>query len=538
MSETAHALPAGEEVQGPRQTGRPESRESVSSIGRGRVLRVLYAEDEPADAELCLGQLEAAGYQVRADVVSNREEFAACLRSGGYDIVLADYKMPGWSGGEALETLQREGSEIPLLVVTGAVGDEAAAAMIKKGAADYILKDRPARLASAVERALEEKAIQRERQRAEDSLRASEIRYRRLFETAQDGILLLTGAGVITDANPFLLERLGFSRSEIVGQRLCEVGLAAEHEECQKIFHQLQQGEDTFCDSLPVLTHSGRRLEVEFASKAYQAGDEKVIQCHLRDISERKRLEEALKLTLRMREDFINFAMHQLRTPLAGIKWLLELAARRQDLPAEPLEFVHDAHAAAQGLISMVNDLLSIRRLENGKLNLELQPGSLGELTRSVLEEVSHQIAERGHHLSVTGAEEVPAIRTDLQLLRQVISNLVSNAVKYTDPGGRIQIEMKSRDGLVCWSIRDNGVGIPQEVQQRIFEKFFRADNIQRLDTEGSGLGLCLARLIVERLGGTLSFESQEGQGSIFTVTVPQVGGETGKATPCSPGAE
>jgi|GEM_PF-1990775 len=539
MSETASVLKGSAHPNVPRQPELPGQRQGADSIGRGRVLRVLYVEDDPRDAELCLGQLKAAGYEVRAGVVSSREKFAAALRSGGYDIVLADCKMPGWSGAEALKILQREQAETPFVVVTGAVGDEVAAELIKQGAADYILKDRPARLPSAIERALQEKAVRDERRRAEDTLKASETRYRRLFETAQDGILLLTEAGFITDANPFLLEMLGRSRSEIVGKSLCEIGFVADQEFCQKAFRTLRQGEDAHYDSLPLRTRSGTRLEVEFISKAYQAGEEKVIQCHLRDVSERKRVEEELKLTLRMREDFVNFAMHQLRTPLAGIKWLLELVARRQDLPAEPREFIQDAHSAAQRLIDMVNDLLSIGRLESGKLKVDLQEGSLGELTENVLEEIRHEIAQRGHQVSVTGADEVPAVWMDRQLLRQVIGNLVSNAVKYTDPGGRIHIEMKPQDGFVSWSIKDNGIGIPEEARPRMFEKFFRADNVHRLDTEGTGLGLCLARLIVERCGGKLCFESEEGQGSTFTVTLLQdSGGEVKEVDRVPVGAE
>src|ERR1017187_7784748 len=136
-----------------------------------KVLRVLCAEDVPADAELYLRVLQDAGYQITADVVSTREDFARKLESGSYDVVLSDHRMLGWSGTDALEVLKQSAKDIPFLLVTGTIGEEAAAECIKQGAADYILKDRPTRLPDAVRRALEEKALREERARAEEALK-------------------------------------------------------------------------------------------------------------------------------------------------------------------------------------------------------------------------------------------------------------------------------------------------------------------------------------------------------------------------------
>jgi signal transduction histidine kinase len=114
----------------------------------------------------------------------------------------------------------------------------------------------------------------------------------------------------------------------------------------------------------------------------------------------------------------------------------------------------------------------------------------------------------------------------DTQLMRQVILNLVSNAIKYTPPGGRIEIRMGREDGSLRWSIRDSGIGIPPMSQKRLFEKFFRADNAHTIDTEGTGLGLYLVRLIVERLGGAVACESEEGHGTLFYFVLPLAAGE------------
>ena len=115
----------------------------------------------------------------------------------------------------------------------------------------------------------------------------------------------------------------------------------------------------------------------------------------------------------------------------------------------------------------------------------------------------------------------------DLQLLRQVILNLASNAIKYTPPGGRIEIRIRRQGGALHWSIRDSGIGISEDSQKRLFEKFFRADNAHTIDTEGTGLGLYLVRLIVERLGGTIACESEVGRGTLFHFMLPITAGDT-----------
>src|SRR5438445_38516 len=222
-----------------------------------------------------------------------------------------------------------------------------------------------------------------------------------------------------------------------------------------------------------------------------------------------------------MKSDFVGFVTHQLRTPLAGIKWMLELASQEADLPAEAASYVQDAQAAAQRLIGLVNDLLDIGRLERGKLSIALQPVPLGPLTQSVLEETRVLVEGKGHRLDMTAVAEGPVVAADSQLLRQVVLNLVSNAIKYTPDGGKIEIEMGQADGLGRWQIRDSGLGVPREAQGRLFEKFYRADNVTSMETEGTGLGLYLARLIMEQLGGRVWCESVEGEGATFAFTLP-----------------
>ncbi len=152
-----------------------------------------------------------------------------------------------------------------------------------------------------------------------------------------------------------------------------------------------------------------------------------------------------------------------------------------------------------------MNDLLDASRLESGKLRVVLEPVNLRTLTTAVLNDVTTLVREKGHTVTVDSTADLPDVTSDPQLLRQVVMNLLSNAIKYMPHGGEIGIRMGLDGRNLRWSIRDSGIGIPKASAARLFEKFFRADNVDTVDTEGTGLGLYLVRLIVERFGGTVT---------------------------------
>src|SRR5262245_15064493 len=177
-----------------------------------------------------------------------------------------------------------------------------------------------------------------------------------------------------------------------------------------------------------------------------------------------------------MKSDFVSFVTHQLRTLLAGMKWLLELAAEEGETLPETLSYIQDTRESADRLIKLVNDLLEISRLERGELTITPQEFQLGVLTQNILEEVGPLIHEKGHRVSVTSADNVPPVLVDQQLMRQVILKLVSNAVKYTLPAGEVAFQIGREGSHLRWSIRDSGIGIPKEALPRLFGKFYRAE--------------------------------------------------------------
>jgi signal transduction histidine kinase len=236
----------------------------------------------------------------------------------------------------------------------------------------------------------------------------------------------------------------------------------------------------------------------------------------LTDISERKHTEN-------MKSDFVSFVAHQLRTPLTGVKWMLDLAIEDSENPEMVQSFIRDAQNSTKRLIQLVNDMLDIARLERGSLQMERSEVDLSELTKSVLLEMSPMILEKKLRLSFEDADDTPKPSADSQLLRQVILNLASNAAKYTPAGGEISIRICSEDGQIRWEIQDSGIGIPIIDQEKLFQKFYRAGNVLAVETEGTGLGLYFVRMIVERHGGLIWYESEEGAGSTFQFSIPVV---------------
>jgi PAS domain S-box-containing protein len=242
------------------------------------------------------------------------------------------------------------------------------------------------------------------------------------------------------------------------------------------------------------------------------------------DITERKHAEQ-------MKTDFVSFVTHQLRTPLSGVKWMLELAMDSIDSPEDLRGYIQDARMSTDRLIGLVNDLLAISRLERGKLQLTFRDVDLAELTKEIIEEIAPLAVDKGQTLSVDAAPGLPHVNGDKQLLRQTMLNLVSNAVKYTPQLGTIEVRV-GRDGdWVLWSVKDTGIGIPRADIPKLFEKFYRAANVLAVETEGTGLGLYLVRLTVDRHGGRVWCESTEGAGSKFLFSLPSAVPESKNVT-------
>jgi PAS domain S-box-containing protein len=351
-----------------------------------------------------------------------------------------------------------------------------------------------------------------ERIKTEELLRASEVRYRRLFESAKDGILILDGeTGMVVDVNPSLVEWLGLSREAFLGKRIWELAFLSGIAANQARFVELQEKGYLRDEDAALETRDARRVAVEFVSNAYLVNREKVIQCVFRDVTRERQVEQ-------MRDDLTHTMVHDLRSPLTTIRATLEMVGMAATLKPELREMIDIARSNAQRQLSLIDSILSLNQLEQGAVPLEPSWFALSELAMEVLRLAAPRSASERIALVNEVASDLPEAWADRNLLGRVLDNLVGNAIKFTPPGGvvRVGAERVDAEALRIY-VRDTGYGVPEELRPRLFLKF--ATGAQK--GRGSGLGLAFCRLVVEAHGGKIWLENDPGAGASLVFTLP-----------------
>lgn len=238
---------------------------------------------------------------------------------------------------------------------------------------------------------------------------------------------------------------------------------------------------------------------------------------NIHDITREKSIEK-------IKSEFVSVAAHQLRTPLAGIKWTLQTILEEEEearIPEEIIGFIRKAYEANDRMVNLVNDLLNVTRIEEGRYVYEPEELEFMDVVNPIIEAYKEHIENKGLQFEIKKPEEeLPVVKVDREKIGIVVQNFLDNAMKYTNEG-KVSLVIEYVDGKIKVSVTDSGVGIPEDQQKRLFNKFFRAANVQRMDTEGSGLGLFIAKNIIEAHGGKVGFYSKVGEGSTFYFTLP-----------------
>lgn len=492
-----------------------------------RKLRALLVEDSEDDAELLLRELARSGYQVEHRRVDTAAGMRAALAEE-WDIVLSDYTMPEFDARAALSILQQSGSDLPFIIISGVIGEETAIGALKAGAHDFLVKGRMSRLVPAVERELREVENRRERRRAMAQLQERESRLSAIFSQVAVGIVLADLDGRILSANQRFCEIVGRTADEIRSLRAENMTHPEDAEATASAFRRLAGGEGCQIEKRYVRPDGSQIWVNETLSSVIGAdGHPEHSVAVVQDITDRKRAEEELREAIQARDEFLSIASHELRTPVTALELnlasILPLVRGRNGQAVEELQEklcgkVERAVRQVDRLAALINSLLDVTRITAGRLSLCPVDVDLADLVRGVVARFREMIERSESELVLRIAEPVPG-RWDAMALETVAGNLLSNAVKF-GVGRPIEVEVDRAKGQARLVVADHGIGIAQDQQSRIFDRFERAVSSRHYG--GFGIGLWVARHLVEAHGGTIQVASRPGEGSRFTVSLPQ----------------
>ncbi|MBX3027842.1 response regulator [bacterium] len=530
-------------------------------------LRVLLVEDSPDDAALVLAHLRRGGYAPVSQRVETAEALRAALAEGAWDCVLSDYELPRFSGLEALRVLQECGLDLPFIVVSGAIGEDTAVAVMKAGAHDYVMKGAPARLCPAIERELRDVAVRRERRRvaatlAEDNAVAAALHRvgRTLITTLASPALLATLCEVTAevlccDSSHTLLWQhdsqvfrpiatSGAAPEEQSIARAMAVPLATMREllgqlETDDVIEREPTAIELLCTpqqcasrQLCIALRCGDEIiGVQVASRrearaAFTAVDVRIGRGIAQMASlalEHARVRQELEQSNRLKSDFVATMSHELRTPLNIILGYADLL--REDefgaLAAEQREVVRRIEASARDLLEMVNATLDLSRLERGLAPLDVEPITLDEWLQALGQNAGSLGLKSGVPLKLDLAPGLPTLHTDPVKLKVIVRNLLGNAFKFTAQGS-VTLSARPHPAGVEIAVSDTGAGIRPDVLPIIFEPFRQGGDVDTAHVSGVGLGLYVVHKLLDLLHGSITVESAVGEGSTFRVVLPR----------------
>ncbi|MGJ5628914.1 response regulator [Nostoc sp. CALU 1950] len=500
-------------------------------------LRFLLLEDSLLDAELAQAVLTEGGINCELIRVETGADFVAAVETEAFDLILADYALPSFDGISALEIARNRCSEVPFIFVSAVLGEELAIEALKNGATDYVLKQRLGRLVPSVQRALREAKERRERKQVEESLQKSEARYRRIVDTSYEGIWMIDSQTQTEYVNQRLSQMLGYAAEEMLGRSIFDFMDQADDMAVEEKLEWLK-GEGRDLKEGRLRCKDGSYIWTLISARAILNEQSEFLGAiaMLTDITDRKRTESERDRLLqleqiaraeaeaanRIKDEFLAVLSHELRSPLNPILGWAKLLQMRKFDEISLQKGLETIERNAKLQAQLIEDLLDVSRILQGKLNLNMIPVDLASTIEAAMETVRLAAEAKTIQIETMLDPSVGKVLGDSARLQQVFWNLLSNAVKFTGTGGKVNVRLECIDAQAQITVSDTGKGIHPDFLPHVFDYFCQGDSTTTRKFGGLGLGLAIARHLIEMHGGTIWVESLgEDQGASFTVRFP-----------------
>lgn len=529
-------------------------------------LKLLIIDDSEDDALILVREIQTGGFKCAWTRIETEKELLAQIRDE-WDFIVIDYSMPQFNAMEALRIIKEHQSDIPCIVVSGQVGEEIAVAAMKAGAHDYIQKGNYARLIPAIQRELKDFQILREKRQAEQLLRDREeqekvklerlveertaelkvlnkelaaeihirksieeelIKFRVAIDSSADNVFLVDYPSMrFYDVSDSACRDLGYTRKEFQKMTPEDINLAFSNAELKQLFDEIFKANITRSIETVHRKKNGQTFPVEVVLRSVVFGNSNCIVGVARDISERRKAEEAIEQSLEKEKDlnrqktrFLSIVSHDFRTPLTVIQATIDLLETYgMKWPEEKVKTHYGrVRKSIDYMTQLIEEVLIIGRVDEGRVVYQPEPMDIVTFASELFEEVK-VIATDQHEMKCVDASVQRKGYIDEKIMTHVLNNLLSNAIKYSPQGGAIELRINHDGKHAVFTVRDEGIGIPQEDVERLFEPFHRCSNVSGI--KGTGLGLGIVKRFVEIHGGTIRLSSEEGKGTTVVVEVP-----------------
>lgn len=494
-------------------------------------LRVLLVDDNDDEYVLINDMLaEISGCQFCLEWVSDYDTALKAVKRNEHDVCLLNYYPGEYDAVEFMYSVLGNGCEIPFIMLTENDNGKTNSESIRSKVADYLNKDELE--ASGLERSIRYainqqnllKKLEQEtdnHKKTAEALVRSENKYRSVFELSPEAIVIMDSKGNVLEINHRLSDWLGYKPEQIIGKNLAELPFLPPESKAVAMGALLQRiaGASLPPYELTFITKNGEKLIGRIIADTMLDEADNIIH----DILMISNITERKKVT-RIKDELISTVSHELRTPLTSIHASLGLISggAAGELPQQVKRFIDIAYSNSERLVNLINDILNMEMLESGKIDLYLQPVELMSLVEQAVEASRVYTGQFDVGIVLTNSLPNTTVNVDCDRLMQVFANLLSNAVKYSPPNGTVMISLLKFGKTVRVAITDHGPGIPKSFQKYIFQKFSQADSSNVRQREGIGLGLSIAKAIIEKHGGKIGFETELNVGTTFYFELPQ----------------